>query len=142
MLDAFDRALGREAHNLTTRSGLLCQQMYNRLQWEPEPVPSVLAAEMLALRQAGSSPWARVLSRPRESQSLRRTIAGGPVSILSCAISLDGTFIVARSDDRTLKIWDVATGLERATLAGHACEVESYAIDTPALSLARQRRER
>ena len=34
-------------------------------------------------------------------------------------MSPDGTWIVSASDDKTLKIWDAATGTERATLTGH-----------------------
>ena len=34
-------------------------------------------------------------------------------------MSPDGTWIVSASDDKTLKIWDVASGTERATLTGH-----------------------
>ena len=36
-----------------------------------------------------------------------------------CAVSPDGAWIVSASDDSTLRIWDAATGTERATLTGH-----------------------
>ena len=38
---------------------------------------------------------------------------------MGCAVSPDGTWIVSASADHTLKIWDAATGAERATLSGH-----------------------
>ena len=45
VLEAFQRDIGRESHNLTPRPDLLWQQIYNRLQWEDEPVPGLLEAE-------------------------------------------------------------------------------------------------
>jgi hypothetical protein len=38
--------------------------------------------------------------------------------VFNCAVSPDGTWIVSASKDGTLRIWDVATGTKRATLAG------------------------
>ena len=42
-----------------------------------------------------------------------------PTACSGCAVSPDGTWIVSASDDGTLKIWDAATGAERATFSGH-----------------------
>ena len=41
----------------------------------------------------------------------------GPV--LGCAVSPNGDYIVSASDDKTLKLWDAATGEELHTLSGH-----------------------
>lgn len=43
-LEAFERALEREAHNLRERPDLFWQQLHNRLQRE-KPVPQVLAPQ-------------------------------------------------------------------------------------------------
>ena len=39
-----------------------------------------------------------------------------PARCDGCAVSPDGTWIVSASDDGTLRIWDAATGAERAVL--------------------------
>ena len=39
-----------------------------------------------------------------------------PAQVLGCAVSPDGAWIVSASDDDTLRIWDAATGAERAVL--------------------------
>ena len=42
-----------------------------------------------------------------------------PATSDGCAVAPDGTWIVSASSDKTLRIWDVATGTTRHTLAGH-----------------------
>ena len=46
----------------------------------------------------------------------------------ACAVSSDGTWIVSAGEDQTLKIWDVASLSERATLIGHTAGVTGCAV--------------
>ena len=63
------------------------------------------------------------LGREIERDSWARRPAlkkGHEAYIVACAISPDGRWIVTGSADKTLKIWDVSTGYDQATLHGHA----------------------
>ena len=128
VLQAFSKALRREAHVLTQRPDLLWQQMYNRLQWEGEPVTRILKPELHKRNTCCAAPWLRTRTPLRDSDALLRTLAGHTGAVTACAISPNGTFIVSASEDTTLMIWDAATGAERATLAGHTGAVTACAI--------------
>jgi WD40 repeat protein len=52
------------------------------------------------------------------------------------AFSPDGRTLASGSNDRTVKLWDVATGRELSTLDGHAGEVESVAFSADGRVLA------
>jgi WD40 repeat protein len=56
------------------------------------------------------------------------TLTGHTETVRACAISPDSTYIVTASWDRTARIWDAATGRERATLTGHTETVRACAI--------------
>lgn len=43
--------------------------------------------------------------------------------VTACAFSPDGRLVLASSEDGTLKVWEAESGLERATLEGHAKSV-------------------
>jgi WD40 repeat protein len=124
----FARSINREAHVLRDRPDLVWQQLYNRLQWEPEPVSRTLAGELARRSAPGATPWMKLLTPLRESQSLVRTLEGHTGIIHNCAISPDASYIVSGSWDKTLKIWDAATGKERATLKGHTAKIDACAI--------------
>ncbi len=49
-------------------------------------------------------------------------------AILQVAFSPDGQFALSGSDDKTLKLWEIATGKELRSFAGHADTVSSVAF--------------
>jgi WD40 repeat protein len=58
----------------------------------------------------------------------RAVLLGHADSVASAAFSPDGRRIVSGSADKTLKVWDAATGQETLTLKGHAAPVHSVAF--------------
>jgi WD40 repeat protein len=52
-------------------------------------------------------------------------LAGHTGWVFSVAFSPEGQKIVSASYDRTVRVWDAATGESRQALAGHAGEVTS-----------------
>jgi len=127
VLKAFSRALTREAHVLTQQPDLLWQQLYNRLQWEGENLKEALAPELAQRSTPGARPWLRLDTPLRESEALIRTLEDHTGSVSACAFSPDGRFIVSASYDRTLRVWETATGQMLRTLEGHTDEVRACA---------------
>jgi dipeptidyl aminopeptidase/acylaminoacyl peptidase len=77
-------------------------------------------------------------ARTRIESGLIRTFAGhtngdksypfNPNGVESVAFSPDGRSALSGSSDKTLKLWDVATGKEIRTFAGHTAAVNSVAF--------------
>jgi WD40 repeat protein len=55
------------------------------------------------------------------------TLEGHAGNVASVAFNPDGQRIVSGSDDKTVKVWDAATGEETITLKGHTGGVSSVA---------------
>src|SRR5262249_45121962 len=53
---------------------------------------------------------------------------GHLAAVLCLAASADGRYLASGSADQTLKLWDAATGQERATLRGHPSRVLAVAF--------------
>jgi WD40 repeat protein len=63
-------------------------------------------------------------------------LQGHPFEVLSVAFSPDGKTLASASQDRTIKLWDVATGNERSTLHGHTESVASVSFSPDGKTLA------
>jgi WD40 repeat protein len=48
--------------------------------------------------------------------------------VRAVGIAPDGTWLATGSDDRTVRLWDAATGARRAILTGHTGSVNAVAI--------------
>ena len=122
VLEAFSDGLARESHHLLRNPRLLWQQVYNRLEWETpagavDYLGDVLAGERERRSADPSRTWLRLTTPLRESSPFRRTLMGHEMQVRSCAFSADGTTVASLSFDRTLRLWDTATGLEKARIA-------------------------
>jgi WD40 repeat protein len=116
ILEAFDRVLLREAHNLTRWPELLWQQLYNELQFERESVVATLAPELARRTAVGAPPWLWRRTPLGQSGALLATLPGHDHGWINyCAISPEGSYVVAGFADGTLKLWDPATGAELQT---------------------------
>src|SRR5436853_191312 len=79
-----------------------------------------------------------LLPSPLSAQEpkLRDTLKGHTTMVSSVAYSPDGKTLASGSGDKTIKLWDVATGKEQATLKGHTLRVNSVAYSTDGKTLA------
>ncbi|NEP45495.1 MAG: hypothetical protein F6K35_42280, partial [Okeania sp. SIO2H7] len=81
-------------------------------------------------KQYQDIPWLRPLAANLAPPSghLIRTLTGHTDWVTAVALTPDGTKAVSGSRDKTLKIWDLATGKELATLTGHTYKVTAVAL--------------
>jgi len=117
------RAVREEAHWLRRDPDALPSLLYNRLRcmgW-----PGARIGRALSMGQG--APSYRV---QRGLSSNERTLQGHASSVYGCVSSSDGRFLVSASWDRTLKVWDVASGHYLLTLKGHSAEVTACVMFT------------
>ena len=78
--------------------------------WRPRP---------LALAGHAEETWSPAFAPRASSPGRAAADAGATPEIWSLAFAPDATSLASAADDHTIKLWDVATGQERATLDGH-----------------------
>ncbi|TVU54434.1 MAG: hypothetical protein EA414_07265, partial [Arthrospira sp. PLM2.Bin9] len=120
-------ALRLSAHILESDKTQLPGQLLGRLLSFDNPE---IVALLQQAKQWHENTWFRPLtaSFTPPGGPLIRTLTGHSSWVLAVAITPDGKQAVSASYDNTLKLWDLATGSERATLTGHSYSVEAVAI--------------
>ena len=153
-LKVWDVASGRELRTLTghtdwvnavalTPDGRLAVSASGDNTLKVWDVASGRELRTLAGHTAGSTPWRsrRMAGWPSPHRATRRSRsgtwrAGGscapwpaiPSEVNAVALTPDGRLAVSASEDNTLKVWDVASGRELRTLAGHTGRVNAVAL--------------
>lgn len=94
-----------------------------------------LADGGLFLRPAAGDPPARPVNQ-LVADDKPLVLKGHTDSVFAVAFSPDGTILASGSFDKTIKLWDVATGKEIRTLTGHTKEVVSIAFSPDGKRLA------
>src|SRR5271157_1356458 len=56
-------------------------------------------------------------------------------AVLSISIAPDGKTLASGSEDRSLRIWDIATGNQKSTMIGHSGAIEAVAFDADGTTL-------
>ncbi|WP_437839850.1 CHAT domain-containing protein [Sorangium sp. So ce1153] len=130
-LEALSRPLDRESSILrrwdpAKAPGFLLQQLRNRcLDMGIEEVRERAEAKLGEHR----SSWLRErFPFSRDSEALLRTLEGHTDAVDGVAITSDGRIAVSASWDKTLKVWDLATGQLLRTLEGHTDAVMGVAV--------------
>jgi WD40 repeat protein len=120
-------AIARTAHLLgpTDPAQAVIDVLHSRLADDPDWGPQVAA-----LRE--SSPRPRLVGRwplpDLPDPALRRVLTGHDRRVNAVSVAPDGNWLVTGSSDRTVRIWDAATGRERVVLRGHRGGVDTVGI--------------
>ena len=81
-----------------------------------------------ALPPEASMQRVRGLKPKCESVRQLRTLRGHSDEVLAVTVTPDGTLVVSTSRDKTLKVWDLGSGLELLTLRGHTSRVTAVTV--------------
>ena len=107
--------------------------------------PAEAVVDILHSRVTGDPDWGKQVTAQRNlyhrlrlvnrwpppdlpSSVLRRVLAGHTGRVVAVAVAPDGSWLASGGWDKTVRIWDVATGQERATLTGHTGIVIAVAV--------------
>ena len=94
------------------------------------PLNNSLAATEMCFLKPGDFAYNMTLPHKIGNNAVLMELQGHSDSVTSVAFSSDGSRIVSGSDDKTVKIWNAATGEVENTLQGHSDYVTSVAFSS------------
>ena len=99
--------------------------LHSRIQHVPE-----LTAVSATFEESLTPPYLRAVHALPDLPHLAliRTLSGGTATIWGCAVSPDGSYLVAARYDNTAVVWETATATERLRLTGHTSWVRRCAV--------------
>jgi WD40 repeat protein len=81
--------------------------------------------------------WAELLSgRDKEWSAHRITLEGHTDAVHAIVFSPNGQFLVSASENRSIRVWDVLTGICRSTMVGHTDRIWSLGFSSDGSLLA------
>jgi WD40 repeat protein len=120
-------ALARVSHLLapTEPNESVVDVLHSRVAADPEWGPQVTALRDICHRPRLVNRWPPPdLADP----ALQRVLTGHTSLLNAVAVAPDGRWLATASSDGTARIWDAATGQQRAVLAGHTGWVRAVAV--------------
>ncbi|KAL4732843.1 WD40-repeat-containing domain protein [Aspergillus similis] len=82
-------------------------------------------------------PWIHALPQVEKSWGAnRQTLEGHSAYVNAVAFSPDGQTVASGSDNKTIKLWNAATGEQRQTLKGHSAYVNAVAFSPDGQTVA------
>jgi WD40 repeat protein len=119
--------------------------MYHNRAIEEAPLQSYVSALVFSPRlslirklfEKEAPPWVSIKTPMTENWSpCLQTLEGHSNFVTSVAFSHDSTRLASASDDRTVKVWDAASGACLEKLEGHSKKVNSVAFSHDSTRLA------
>ncbi|EAU30114.1 hypothetical protein ATEG_09923 [Aspergillus terreus NIH2624] len=106
--------------------------------WDPATgaLQQTLKGRIDSVRSVTFSPDGRLLASGSTYTALQRTLKGHTSWIPSLAFSPDGRLLASGSSDKTIRVWDPATGALQQTLEGHIDSVRSVTFSPDGRLLA------
>jgi WD40 repeat protein len=131
-MSLLQRAIRLCAHVVATDKTQLASQLLGRLSTDTLPEIATLRQQAAQWRGA---PWLRPLAAllTAPGGALLFTLTGHTARVRAVVVSTNGRYAVSASDDHTVKIWDLARGVEERTLIGHTDWVRAVAVTPDAL---------
>ena len=119
-------ALRLPAHVLAKDKTQLAGQLWGRMQGFDAPE----IQQLLSQAKQSKTTWLRPLTPSLTSPggALLRTLEGHSDVVKAVAVTPDGLQAISGSRDKTLKVWDLASGELRHTLEGHSHSVTAVAV--------------
>lgn len=103
-------------HVLVANPSLVFQQAAN----QPSATLPAQDAQQAWTRHQEKRAWLEWINKPQESDSCKMTFAGYTDGVTATAISSDEALVASASQDCVIKIYNLATSSELATLVGHS----------------------